>query len=368
MLVCCRSVLLALLALALLGLGQAQVVVPTFGSRGEVPDTVVVELVAAFRAELAQQSGLAILPGEVITRGIAGSLDVELAIFFTELEQGRYGVSGEVSPSEDKRFSVTILAVNAQTRRASDLITQSFDQASLPAVARVLAEAVTEFISPAPRLVGGTASWFISSQPEGAAVFVNGLLMGRTGRLEPLLLQPGRYQLELRKDGYLLWTSTVTLEADRSEFTTALLTPLSGGTIQVVSTPTAAVTVEGREVGVSPITVPALPGMRTVRLSRPGFESKVVSVTVRNFRVSRVDETLRPLFDTMLFWELPPGQMVRLDGERQASPFAGPLRPGRYRIERWAGLEPTRFEVVIPEGGGVFRIDFEQQTLVPFAP
>jgi len=40
----------------------------------------------------------------------------------------------------------------------------------------------------------------------------------------------------------------------------------------------------------------------------------------------------------------------------------------RYLIERWAGLEPTRFEVVIPEGGGVFRLDFEQQTLVPFAP
>jgi AcrR family transcriptional regulator len=360
---------LVLLVLTLLGLGQAQVVVPTFGSRGEVTEAVVEQLVAAFRTELAQQSGLAILPGEVVTRGIAGSLDVELAIFFTELERGRYGVSGEVSPTPDgQRFSVTILAVDAQTRRASDLITQSFDEANLPAVARVLAEAVTEFISPVPRLVGGTASWFISSQPEGAAVFVNGLLMGRTGRLEPLLLQPGRYQLELRKDGYLLWTSTVTLEADRSEFTTALLTPISGGTIQVVSAPTAAVTVEGREVGLSPITVPALPGMRTVRLSRPGFETKTVSVTVRNFRVSRVDETLRPLFDTMLFWELPPDQMVRLDGVRQASPFAGPLRPGRYLIERWAGLEPTRFEVVIPEEGGVFRVDFEQQTLVPFAP
>lgn len=357
------------LVLALLGLGQAQVVVPTFGSRSEVPEAVVTRLVEAFRSELAQQSGLVILPGEVITRGIAGSLDVELAIFFTELEQGRYGVSGEVSRTIDgRRYSVTILVVNAQTRRASDLITQSFDEANLPAVAQALAEAATAFLDPVPRLIGGTATWFISSQPEGAGVYVNGLLMGRTGRLEPLLLQPGRYQLELRKDGYLLWASPVTLEADRSEFTTAHLTPISGGTIQVISSPTSAVTVEGREVGVSPLTVPALPGLRTVRLARPGFESKTVSVTVRNFRVSRVDETLRPLFDTMLFWELPPGQLVLLNGERQTSPFAGPLRPGRYLIERWAGLDPTRFEVTIPEGGGVFRLDFEQQAILPFAP
>lgn len=360
------------LALALFGLGHAQVVVPTLSSRSDVPERVVTQLTAAFRAELGRLSGLVVLPGEIVTRGLAGSLDSELTILFTELEQGRYGVSGEVSRTDHDRpspqYSVTILAVDAQTRRASDLITQAFDEVSLPAAARALAEAVTAFIRPVPALIGGTATWFISSQPDGASVYVNGLLMGRTGQLEPLSLQPGRYQLELRKDGYLLWATTVTLEADRSEFTTAYLTPISGGNIQVISTPSVTVTVEGREVGQSPITVPALPGVRTVRLSRPGFETKTVSVTVRNFRVSRVDVVMTPLFDTMLFWDSPPDQPVYLDGVRQTSSFVGPLRPGRYIIERRAGLTLTRFEVVIPEAGGVYRVDFEQQALVPFAP
>ena len=359
--------------LSLLPFAPAQVVVPNFGTRGEVPDALRERFMSTFRERLAAQTGLPVAPGELVPPGIAASLDADYAPYIAELGEGRYGISGEIVGPDAGRgrgpdYSVSILVGDRETGEVSDLISQPLVAGEVENAVEPLVEAVVGFLSPASMLPPGSASLFISSKPSDAEVFVSGVRVGKTGALEPLALAPGTYEVEFRKEGFLPYTERVVLQADRTEFVDTLLSPISGGSIQITSNPPAQVYLEGVKMGDrTPLAFRASPGLRELRLSRPGFVSQTISVPVRNFRVSRVPPvTLEPLSDQLLFWDPPSTYLVFIDGLLRPDGYVSNLVPGRHLVElRRTRNRNTRFIVDVPAAGH-FELDMEGRRLVPF--
>ena len=288
---------IALLLLLASGAAAAQVAIPQLGSRGGEP-AAMEPLIASFTGLLRDavaQEGLEVTTADLITPGIAGSLDPEYARLIADLDGARYAVSAEIAVDRaGGAYLVNLIVVDAEQNRATDLMSRSLTPESAAAVARSLARSIALFAEQAEELPEGDAGLFISSQPVEAEVYLNGVRVGTTPSDRVHMLAPGRYRLELRKEGFLPEARTVELRSQATTFEHVPLAPLSGGSILVESIPSAQVYLEGELQGSTPLFIPAPPGIATVRLSRPGFEEASASVPVRNYRTSRVEVALEP--------------------------------------------------------------------------
>jgi hypothetical protein len=359
----------ALLA-ALLLFGQAQegdsrnaIIVPVFGVRGEVDEQVLQDFMRIFRDVVAERTGLTVKPGELVSQGLTGSLEPDFAFFAAQLEGTRFAVSGEVRAVAET-YAVSILVVDAQNKRSSDVIDEAFSVSTVSQVAVALAAEVERFVTPMRGLQEGSASLFISSQPSEAQVFINDTNVGETGTLDVMSLQPGSYALELRKEGYLPETRHVDLKDGVTELVNIVLTPIAGGSLQIISAPNSEIFVDDVSVGMSPMTVQALPGKRVVRLQRPGFEPLTREVQVRDSRVTRIEAKLTPSFERVVFWELIGAGLLTIDGVLQSSNFAE-LSPGNHVFEVRQSGEQRSFTLTIPETG-VYRFNLETGFLERF--
>jgi PEGA domain len=340
------------------------IVVPTFGVRGDVSEQVLQDFMRVFREAVTQRTGLTVNSGELVTQGLAGSLEPDFAYFIAELEGTRFAVSGEIRAVAET-YAVSMLVADSENQRSSDVFDEAFDPATTAQVAVALAAEVERFVTPIQGLQEGSASLFISSQPNEAEVFINDNKVGATGTLDVLSLQPGSYQIEVRKEGYLPEKRHVDLKDGVTEFVNITLTLVAGGSLQIITTPSSEILIDDRSVGASPITVPALPGTRTVTLQRPGFETLTRQVQVRDYRVTRIKETLKPSFGRMVFWELEGAGLLTIDGVLQSSGYAE-LTPGEHLFDVRQGGQQLEVTITMPETG-VFRFDTEKGTLEPYA-
>jgi hypothetical protein len=341
----------------------AQVTVPTLGTRGEVPDDVVEAVTAGLRAGLVE-AGLNVRPGELITAGIAGSLEPEFTRLIGEVDGSAYAVSGEVAEAGDDApvpWLVNVIAVEVASGRATDLISRPVGEDALTA-GRELAREIAAFARPLARLPEGDAGLFLTSEPRGARLLVDGVPVGTTPEAGPLMLAPGRYRVELRAEGFLPETRSVELRAGETRFVHVVLTAISGGSIRVQATPDARVSLDGEEVGRTPLTVPALPGRHVLVLERDGFAPERIEAPVRTYRVTRVDATLAPLRDPLLFWAEDRGTVVRIDGTIQPGGYAEELEPGLRRIELIRPRDRTEVLRAIP-ARGAFELDLDSGEL-----
>ncbi len=350
---------------------HAQLVVPDFGVRGDVPGATVEQFMKIFRQQLGLRTGLDVLPGTTVAQTLVGRLEPDVAAAIATLGGGRYSVSGEIIALEtglsETNYTVNLLVNDARTRRTSDLFSQPLERTDLPAVVATLTRAVGAFVNPASLPARGSASLFITSDPGDAAIYLNDVEVGTTAN--PLLpLAPGRYEVELRKNGFVPESDTVMLEMDETQFLAFSLTEIRGGSILVSSVPTADVLLDGRWVGRTPLTTQAEPGVRTLRLVRPGFASETQSVTVRNFFVSRVQQVrLEPAYQNLVFWTPLTGFNVSVDGVARPRNFAANLQPGTHRaVLSRRGVEiPFNFELPRP---GIFELDLQTHDLVELEP
>lgn len=359
---------LSLVLLTLLTQAAAQVVVPTFGTRGEVEDALLGEVMAELRREIGLQTGLEVDVGDLVPPGIAGSLDTDYAYLIAELGGGRYALSGEVRSAEaggaQAPYSLSILIADEEAARSSDIFSEPFNTETLGDVVARLAAEVAQFVSPLGVLETGEAELFISSTPSEAAVLINDREVGVTSQLDVLMLKPGVYKLELRKEGFLPATRTVTLSAERPELINIVLTALVGGSIQISSVPRAEVFIDGVSEGLSPLTVQLRPGTRRVRLQRPGFETLQLEVPVQNYRVYQVNQQLVPVFENMLFWDPSEIGLLTVDGVLRSGGFSPDIRPGVHKIEARVGAQRYAFSVEVAEPG-VYELDVLGQRLIP---
>ena len=352
-------------AFAISAWAQAQITVPIFGVRGDVPADVVEEVVSSLRSSIAAATGMRVGPGDLITPGIAGSLEPEFTMLSAEVEGTRFAVSGEIGPNlaVPGEYAVSMIVVDAEERRSSDLLSASFPPGDVAGAMRELVAQVAEFTQRSSALPTGNAALFISSEPRDAEVFIDGVAVGRTVDLE-VRLAPGRYQVEIRKEGFLPEMRAVDLRAEAYELVHVILTAIAGGSIQVATEPPSRIFLDGAFVGTSPATFSALPGSHTLRLERDGFETRVLTVPVRNYRVTRVRDALLPRVDPLLYWAETREYLIFIDGRLQTGGYAQGLEPGLVSIELRRGGESLRVLRAIPTTG-TFRLDLATAQLIP---
>jgi hypothetical protein len=347
--------------------GTAQISVPTFGTRGGVAPSVLSGFMPALRNAVAKATGLKVTTGDLITPGIAGSLEPEFAMLIADLDNARYAVSGEIarSPANAKEpFTVNLIVVDAERKRSSDLISRPLQDGGTAATAEALAGAIAAFTGAEVSLPEGSAGLFVSSEPGDAEVVLNGVSVGKTSNLDVLMLKPGRYDLEVRKEGFLPESRSVELRADDTSFVHVILTAISGGSIQLSTTPAARVYLDGVREGVTPVTLAALPGNHTVRLAREGFQMESFGVLVRNYRVTRVAVGLKPVSDPLVFWSEARSVVVSIDGVVQNGAYAFGLEPGLHRFDLRGPNGTVQALRAVPEHGA-FMLDLTTGELVP---
>lgn len=360
------SVLLTLLILAAAGPAlAADIAIPELGRRGELPEG----LTAMFTSHLRQavtRTGLGVDSAELVTEGIAGSLDPFYTALAGRLLDTRYAVSGEIVgvAGESGRFTVNLLVVDTEDDRQSDVITRPLLLRSAADTAAELATEIISFADMVRSLPAGDAGLFISSEPPGAEVYINGLPVGRTGALHLLELEPGRYSIELRLDGHLPVTRVEELRSGATAFPHFRLTEVRGGSAHVISFPPAEVFHGDRSLGHTPVTVPLPAGQQELLLRRDGFRDLTVPVDVRNNRVTRVTMTLQAVREPLVYWETGPATRVSVDDRLQRGSAATDLRPGRVTFTVWEDGRRRDYTMVLPLTG-IFRLDTELGALVP---
>jgi len=341
--------------------------IPDLPAREAVAPEIAGRFVEALRSALAER-GQRVTMAPLITAGIAGSLEPDFAVLIAQLEGTRFAVSGEIvaRASVDGPFAVDLLAVDALEGRASDLLSRGFGLATLNAVADELAAVLAEFAASGPALPAGDAGLFVSSEPRGAEVRVDGVAVGRSGAIDLLGLAPGRYEVELRLDGHLPEVRTLDLRGGDTRFLHVEMTAIVGGSLQVVATPPAEVFVDGVPVGRTPLTIDAAPGAREVTVVRPGFEPRTVTAPVRGFRVTRVELALVALGDPLVVWRTDRPVRVLVDGVLQSEGYARP-DPGLRTIEVVTAGTVRRWLRAVPDEGA-YELDLDTGALRPLTP
>src|SRR5690625_1801249 len=360
------SVLLALLLVALAGPALAEdIAIPDLGRRGELPEGIASMFTSHLRRAVAR-SGLSVDSAELVTEGIAGSLDPFYTALAGRLLDTRYAVSGEIVESADDtgRFSINLLVVDTRDDRQSDVITRPLQLQDAAGTAAELAAEIVAFTDMVEALPTRDAGLFISSEPTGAEVYIDSRLVGHTGSLNLLELEPGRYRIELRKEGHMPASRVEELRSGSTAFPHFRLTELRGGSAHVVSSPSAEVFHGEERLGSTPLTVPLPAGQQELLLVREGFRDLPVSVDVRNNRVSRVTLSLQAEREPLVFWDPQPGTRVSIDDRLQDGSSAAGLRPGRVTFTVWEDGKRRDYTMVLPLTG-VFRFDPALGALIP---
>jgi hypothetical protein len=338
--------------------------VPSFPGREGVDPVVAERFVEELRSALAER-GVRVTRAPLVTAGIAGSLEPGFGQLVAQIEGTRYAVLGEILAREtgEGAYAVDVIAVDTVGGRTSDLVSRAFGLATLEAAAVEVAILLVDFTVPTQALPPGDAALFVSTDPNGAEVRIDGVRIGTSGALDLLGLAPGRYEVEVRLEGYLPEIRTLDLRGAETHFLHVVLTEITGGSLQVVSRPGAEVWLDGRPAGTTPATLTTRPGDHEVELRRPGFVARSFTVPVRSFRVTRVDVELEPLGEPLLVWPTDAVVRVLVDGELRRGGFAL-IRPGLQTIEVLQGGEVRRWWRVVPEAG-VFELDLATGALVP---
>ena len=366
-----RGFLFLVVCLACLGsLAWAQFVVPAFSTRGQVDELFLEAFMTQFRAELAVAETASVDKGEIFTAGIAGSLNADLTSLMADTMGLRYAISGEISEDDrlvDKApFSVRILVVDQELKRTSDIISVPLSETSLGETVSVLVKQIGSFTRAINQPVQGNAGLFVTSEPSGAEIRIDGVAVAETPLTDMLMFEPGIYEVELRKEGFKPVSRVVELDGNKERFERFVLTPVVGGSVQIRSYPNATVFLDGKDVGKTPLTVQALPGSHTIYLERTGFKPVAFDVRVENYRVNRVVQTLEPGTGTVLFWDTLPSQLIFIDAVLQTRDYVSDLASGTYLIEVREAGQKEAFEVQII-GEGVYELDLVKKQAVKFA-
>jgi hypothetical protein len=340
-----------------------------------------------FRQLVNLYTGLSVQAGSLTTLGLQTSLDPDTTALVAEMSGGNYGITALVRAVASSRpraeVNVRVAALTpANVDASSSLLRETFALIARPVAAQgqpqtgvaanirpVYAEAVRDLALQVAQFVRAQTEFdpalaVIRSDPP-ADVYINDVWLG-SGDTVNLELVPGSYDIDVHAPGFLSGRRTVVLEAKQTNFVQFALIPAVGGSVQVRSTPTADIYLAGFAYGSSPITIPAPAGEHEVFVFRPGFSPETHTVTIQNFRVSRLDVTLVPITDNLLYWQAPAGFEVLINGELRPGYLPNP-EAGTYTVEMRRLGRSINFEVVL-EQDGIFELDLLSRSLTSLEP
>jgi len=135
----------------------------------------------------------------------------------------------------------------------------------------------------------------LSSSPSESSVLVNNEYKGKT----PLTLaglEPGTYNVTFSRFGYTRFFAPVNVRPGSVQEVTATLEPETGGLAVSTSPAGARITVDGKDAGISPVTLTSLPaGTHTLNVSSAGYMSQEQAVNVIADQTRAVSIVLTPL-------------------------------------------------------------------------
>jgi hypothetical protein len=125
---------------------------------------------------------------------------------------------------------------------------------------------------------------YITTNPTGADVFIDGVLYGVTDAMI-VDVPPGQRVITLTKEGYATWQKTVNVQALRITMLTGItLTPVGAqtGSISVISIPwNAAVYLDDQYKGLTPVTIQGVSaGSHALKVTKEGYKDYSTPVTV----------------------------------------------------------------------------------------
>ncbi len=187
----------------------------------------------------------------------------------------------------------------------------------------------------------------VSSNPPGAAVFIDNVMKGIT----PLTITDtatGNHGVTITLDGYEEYNRNIFLESATSSTVFAQLQksipqptvqPPLKGSIVITTIPSGAeVNIDGRQKGVAPVIIPdVLPGNHVVTLSYDGYEDWSYMVSVRSGQISEINAILvakKEMTGSLAVITNPPGAEIFIDGDfKGISPVTVPgIHAGTHTV------------------------------------
>ncbi len=156
----------------------------------------------------------------------------------------------------------------------------------------VLLAAGTAFGGPP---AGSTGRLVLTSQTEGAEVFVDGELVGKLPLEKPVVLKPGKYTLKITKKGFTEFIDVFTIKARRDTKLDIDLLPFAGVVRITTNVPGSRVFVDGKFVGETPLDAELQPGARTLKLQKGGYRDLTKTLEVVAGQTQNQDLTLEEL-------------------------------------------------------------------------
>jgi formylglycine-generating enzyme required for sulfatase activity len=196
-------------------------------------------------------------------------------------------------------------------------------------------------------LTPGWSDVFISSLPEGAAVFVDGKPTGHT----PLTIElpEGSYRLEINADGFKPWQTRLAVGLNQPQKITDIRLQPADGTLALQTKPPGAnVTIGQKFVGKTPLKVKLSANTQhEIRISKAGYEKVSRRVQVATGKLKTLAVDLKPEWGLIHFKVKPADARLIVDGkDRGAVPPELKLVAVGHRIEiRKKGYKPHQTQI-----------------------
>jgi len=211
----------------------------------------------------------------------------------------------------------------------------------------------------------GWADVTFASQPAGATILVDDEVMEKTpGTVE---IMAGSHEVAVRKDGFKPWRRSLTTVAGGLRELTDIRLEEADGLLSVTTRPSgAAVSVDGRYRGKTPVDVELAPGASyEVIVTKPGFASvsKKIRIESRQSRFVRLDLEARTGVVQIL--STPPDAELFIDGRsvgRTGQSLTLPAREHRIEIRK-AGFAVYQAKI-LPKPGLPKTLDIKLLTPV----
>ena len=175
----------------------------------------------------------------------------------------------------------------------------------------------------------------LKSEPDGANITIDGLSVGTTPRLVTTLAVKDVHHVTLEKPGYRPSEFDVRFNGRRPVVRDEKLL-LDAGVLAITTDPAgAAVTVNGIDRGVSPVTVKDVPkGIVSVKFSKEGFETETREIRVNAGDRLDLAVALKGLPGTLMLNSVPDGARFYVNEEfRGVSPVTlKDVKPGTYTV------------------------------------